>query len=594
VGTRAVNFLGRSYVKPGARGVVRSRPQPPELGRDFNTMIIIGEAENGTCITSGEDNVLMDYAKSVDAVYELKKGNLVEAISAAFSPSQDTRFLGTQLVRAINVAKTVKAETFLETTGGTPSAPEKLKVIAKIPGKAGNNIRIGVNGNSISIFDGGDPIVLNKFVANEIKLLYTGDATKAIVSVTKELFKIDLTGQTDGSANINLQITDYPTIGDLAEKLNNTQGYSAIVLSQADNPIESLDEISSSENVDLVASGSVTLTGIASKQKKFLVSTGLVTIDDTGIARKPLKDMSGTSQKVKYLSNGSYTPATPQDYIKAIDYLAFKRPQGFYVNLCTTDMSINSYFVEYLNKTNSPDGSFEKFGGTGLSKELPVQDRIDFLKSMNTAYTVCGVSPVQRFSASDPTVIKEFDGWMVAILHNAIKASANMRESATFKDLNVKGCPETLKDTDLQNLLLAGGLVVDRKPNGGAFKIVMGVTTYQKTNIIFNQASISCTALAMTKYLREALELTYTGEIPPDENDVRRFVNGIFKNDFVEKFGWLTPNIYTGESAYDENFTIKRDGDVYYFEFPRGNVASPINYMFFLLELDVVRGSSST
>ena len=587
MGTRAVNFLGRTYITPGARGIVRSKPQPPELSPDFNTIILVGEAENGICITSGEDNVVMDYSKPVDAIYDLKKGNLVEAISASFSPSQDTRYLGVQKVRAINVAKTVRAETELETT-----ANEKLKITAKIPGKAGNTIRLGVSGNSISISDGGDPIVLNQFTANELKIGYSGDATEAKLLVSKTEFKIKLVGQTDGSESVELLITDYPTIGDLAEKLNNLQGYSAFVLSQTDNPIESLDEVTVTDAIDLKSSAFTILTGIAYRQKKFLKSTGIVNIDDSNILRKPLKDMSNTPQKIKYLTKGSYTPATPQDFIKAIDYIELKKIRGFFVNLCTTDMSINTYFMEYLNRTNSPDGSFEKFGGVGLKADLNFQDRVDFLKSLNNAYTVCGVSPVTRYSASDPTLLKNFDGWMVAVLHNAIKGSTNMRETATHKDLNIKGVPETMKDTEIQELIQAGGLVVNQKPSG-TYKIIMGVTTYQKTNIIFNQASICSTALAMTKYLREALEDNFTGEIPPDENDVRRYVNNIFKNDFVDKFGWLTPNIYTGESAYDENFTIKRDGDVLYFEFSRGNIISPINYMFFLLELDVVRGSSS-
>lgn len=592
MGTRAVNFLGRNYITPGARGVVRSRPQPPELSPDFNTMIIIGEAENGISISSGLDNVLMDYSKTIDAVYDLKRGDLVEAIASAFSPSQDNRFLGAQLVRAINVCPTTHAETLLDTLGGTVANPEKLRIKARIPGKAGNNIRVGVSGTSVMISDGGDPISSNQINSDEIRIVYSGNATKAILTVSKLELKVELTGQTDSSVNLTLTISDYPVLGDLADKINNTPGYTSFILSQADNPSDSLDEIFASETVDLVVNPHV-LTGIASKQKKFLTSTGLVEVDDSGISRKPLKDMSATAQKIKYLSGGTFTKATPQDYIKAIDYIALKKPSGFFVNLCTTDMSVNTYFMEYLSKTNSPDGSFERFGGVGLKKDLSTQDRIDFLKTLNNAYTVCGVSPVQKFSASDPTVTKEFDGWMVSILHNAIKASANMKETATFKDLNIKNCPEIIKDTDMAKIIQAGGLVINRKPNGGAFKIVLGVTTYQKTNIIYNQASICCTALAMTKYLREALEIQYTGEIPPDDNDVRRFVNSIFKNDFVEKFGWLTKNIYTGESAYDENFTIKRDGDVMHFEFPRGNVVSPINYMFFLLQLDVVRGSTT-
>ncbi|EMN90609.1 hypothetical protein LEP1GSC108_3346 [Leptospira weilii str. UI 13098] len=190
---------------------------------------------------------------------------------------------------------------------------------------------------------------------------------------------------------------------------------------------------------------------------------------------------------------------------------------------------------------------------------------------------------------------------MLAILHNAIKASGNVRETATYKDLNIVDAPEILTKTQIKKVLRAGGLVVTRKPNNGPFKIEFAITSYQTENLIKNQASTVCTALALVKDFREWLNVTFTGEVPTDPNalgtnltdaDIRTAVTQRFRNVYISQYGWLTRNIYTGEDAFDENFDIRRDGDVIYFAFPNGTIVTPINFMFFLLQLDVVRGVS--
>jgi hypothetical protein len=214
---------------------------------------------------------------------------------------------------------------------------------------------------------------------------------------------------------------------------------------------------------------------------------------------------------------------------------------------------------------------------------------------------VYGVSPVKMFRA-DGVTEKTYPGWMLAVLHNAIKASNNVREAAHHKDLNIIDAPEILSNTQIKNALLHGCLAVDRKPNNGPFKIILDVTTYNKTNTILNKASSVCLALALNKDLRESLDNEFTGEVPTDpraratqltDADVRTFIEDKFDIDYVQNFGWLTQNVYTGEDAWNRNFSIQRDGNVWYFIFPDGKIVTSIDYMFHLLNLDVVRGVST-
>ena len=598
MGTRAVEFNGRTYITPGARGIVRSRPQPPQASEDFNTIILIGDSENGFSM-GFKDNPVQEFSDFRSASFFLKKGDLLDAVMASLSPSKDSRFAGASLVKTICTSKNTQASVELPISLPSGMASQKAKVKASIPGKSGNAIRLRVTGSyGIVVNDGfGQEYSSSDFAYQDIQVSYLGNSTEAKLTLIGYKLLIKLKDQTDGTIDLDIDISDYKTIGDVVERINLTNGYSARVLSIPDKISTSLDEVLPDDAVNLKVSTNYILTSWAYEQNKFILSTGLCEIDLSGVVRRPIMPMATFS----YLVGGNSIKGTVADYRNAIDYVFEKQVQGFFINILTTDFAVMNYFVEVLAHSNSPDGAFEKFGGCGLN--LPdtfsnFEERLDAVKLLNSENIVCGMSPVERYMADGETR-KVYPGWMIAVLHNAIKASANMRETPTYKDLNILSCPETLTNREIQKSLQAGGLIVNRKPNNGAFKIVMALTTYQKTNIIYNQSSIVCLALAMTKYLRENIELAFTGEVPAvgsnlDDAAIRRYVDGIFRYDFVEKFGWLTPNIYTGESAYDPNFTVKRDGDAIYFEFPRGNVVSPINYMFFLLQLDVVRGSSNS
>lgn len=302
-----------------------------------------------------------------------------------------------------------------------------------------------------------------------------------------------------------------------------------------------------------------------------------------------------------YLYGGATGTATATDFLNAIDTVFdTELIKGFYVNVCTSLETVRLYLADKLSNGNSPEGSDERFGGAGLDLARTIDQRIDDIKATNSEYLVLGFSPITRY-ASDRITLKTYPGWMLAVLHNAIKASGNVRETATYKDLNIVDAPEILSKTQIKKILRAGGLVVTRKPNNGPFKIEFALTSYQSENLIKNQASTVCTALALVKDFREWLNVTFTGEVPTDPNalgtnltdaDIRTAVTQRFRNVYISQFGWLTRNIYTGEDAFDENFDIRRDGDVVYFVFPNGLIVTPINFMFFLLQLDVIRGAS--
>jgi|GEM_PF-1945969 len=599
MGTRAVEFLGRLYRIPGARGAFRAKPQQNGLSEDFTTLIIIGSSENGWDFSDDTlpvEKRVMEFGNEDEALAVLHKGDLADAIAGAFKPSKDERFPGPQLIKAINVSPNTHASASIDTL----KAANQATVKSVVPGLKGNStrFRITASGTIIEIGDASaTPEKSQTIEANELSIQYSGDATTAIIDIGSTGLNVVLTGQTDNSASLALLFSEYPTIGELADYINSQQGYTALVLSNPDRKTEWLDHIEATETIS-VKTAALTLKALFTEQQRFINGSGLVEVTPATV-RKPLSDQAS----FVYLSGGASGSAVAADYIDAISYVYSEETNGFFLSVCSGDQSVALHLADKLGYGNTPDGSNEKYGSCGIDTETLTNplDRVDPIKLINSQYLSVGAVPIENRQA-DKITSKVFPGWYLGVLHNAIKASANLRETPTYKDLNILDAPEKLSKTIKKKLIAAGGLIVDRKPNSGPFKITFALTTYQKENLILNQSSTVCTALGLVKDFREWMENEYLGEVPLDPDafgggitdaSIRTAVNNRFKFVYIARYGWLSRNIYTGQSAFDENYTIERDGDALYFVFPNGNVVSPINFMFSLLNLDVIKGSST-
>ncbi|TGM04859.1 hypothetical protein EHQ76_07395 [Leptospira barantonii] len=599
MGAREVEFLGRGYIQPGARGAFRTKPQTGGISPDFTTLILIGSSDNGYFAndsTLPTAKRILEFSGPDEARSILGSGDLADGVINAFSPSKDSRFAnGPQTIKALNVSRNISASISIPSI--TTGISNNIK--AQIPGPRGNQIRFRItnNGTVIQIGDKDGIVNSTPIEANEFQLQYTGNAGIANLTFDGVIFRVSLTGtpSTDGSSDLSVPVKDYETISELVGFINSRPGYTAVLLSQPDRKTNTLDFVSNSDAIDL-KTGPFTLRSLLYWQEAFFLSNGLAEIE-VGSERKPCADLTTFS----YLSGGSTAIPTATDYLNAIDTVFdTELVKGFYVNVCSSTETVRLYLADKLANGNSPEGSDERFGGAGLDFSRSIDQRIEDIKSTNSEYMVLGFSPISRY-ASDRITLKTYPGWMLAVLHNAIKASGNVRETATYKDLNIVDAPESLTKTQIKKVLRAGGLVVTRKPNHGPFKIEFAITSYQTENLIKNQASTVCTALALVKDFREWLNVTFIGEVPTDPNalgtnltdaDIRTAVTQRFRNVYITQYGWLTRNIYTGEDAFDENFDIRRDGDVVYFVFPNGLIVTPINFMFFLLQIDVVRGVS--
>ena len=572
MGYSGAYFEGKVYFIPGARGKFKSKELNRGASLDNNTIVLIAPSDNGfDCndTTLPFEKRVMEFTNFQEAKDILISGTALDTIKACFSPTKDQRFSsGASLVKLLNVKPNVSASIVQD--GHTISAT--------IPGSEGNKIRFKITSiDEISITDGTNSYKQTSLDQEDLYIAYTGNGTACTITINATSISSTITGQTDTSLNFSLLLADYPTLADLYDKINSLVGYSCIIKSKPDQLSANLDQVTA---ISILLGASFKCNFY--RQVLFMESTGLVEV--TKVGNVPF---TNTANFI-YLFGGVVGVEVTQDYIDALEFS--KEVSGLYRNVCSENIAIASKLSEVVNYLNSPDGCNETFGGCGVDTTLTLDERIDLIKSINNEFVCCGISQIENYKA-DGVTKSTFGSWYISLLHNSAKASTNPKESLTYKDLNIINCPEMLTKNQKDKVIQAGGLYVDRKPNKGAWKIGFALTTYQKSDSILTQASKVCTVLVMSKDLRESLQERFLAEIV-DDADIRIFVNGKL-DEYENRYGYLSKNIYTGDPAYDPNYSIQRDADKIYFVFPDAKLVSPINFFFHIFNLSEVKGTST-
>lgn len=592
---KAATFLGRNFYRPGAYGAFTAAPQAPGQSLDTTTLIIIGPGDNGpnandTALAEADRYMEFEDFKTAKAV--IKGGTLLEAIRMAFSPSTDEDFAGgPQVIKAVNINPNTKASKALDTTKSANTST----LTAAVAGAGGNKIRVRKT-LSTKIIEIGTEDGVQKSPTLEwpvFKLTYTGDATTAVLVINSTSIAVTLAGdQMDGSADLAATFANYPTLGELADYVNNLTGYSLETLTDRSFTTSKLDAVESGESMSVKTVK--TLYADAEAEKLFLESTGLVAVTMATV-RKPLADMSAFS----YLASGATGSPGGSAYTSAIDFA--EQLGGMHRALLSTSQADQIYFSESVTKLNSAEGQNETFGAVGASASDAIADRLTNARILNNRFMVYGLSTFVNPDLNG--VNKTYGGVMLGVLHAAMKAGALPHLTTTWKALNIVRTDEILTKAQRRDAIQAGALAIARVVKGGAkpWVIERAVTTYQAENLVYNESSTVFAALVMVREMREMFAANFIGEVPvdptatangPTEADLKSAFE--LKMDEYVRRGMIRSSPLLGLPAwYRDDYKIRIDGDSFYFEDVQGNISAPINFIFTLLEFDVIRGTTA-
>jgi hypothetical protein len=105
----------------------------------------------------------------------------------------------------------------------------------------------------------------------------------------------------------------------------------------------------------------------------------------------------------------------------------------------------------------------------------------------------------------------------------------------------------------------------------------------------------------MVKELREELNRQFIGKTPVDKSSlVRGPTESTIRDTFSAKMdnfvfrGFLIGSDLLGKAPWNpETYTVTIDGDTYYFRNVEGNITVPLNFIFYLLELSYLQGTTT-
>lgn len=586
------DFSGIKRIRPGVYGKFDSPTEQIE-NLDLNTLILIGRADNGpyygdTTIPFADRYVTVSSFN--DALKILKSGELLEAVNLAQSPARDTVkpvFLfsrGPRLFKLININPNTAAEITLNST----KAANQHIIKYPVPGTYGNKIRIRkiLADKKIQAASPDGQVESPRLEKKCFEITYTGNGTSAILAISSTLITVTLTGQSDGSANLSVLFSDYPRLGDAVDYINSLQGYVAAMIDVPDFLLSNLDHIEASEAVDIKTMKTVYADLYAEQQ--YIEGTGLGIFKTNAPVRKPLADMA-----VFKFFQGAVT-GTPgaNDLKNAVDFSA--QISGMFRNILSASTSDHAYFKTACQRMIEKGN--ETVGGCGgaLPTSETFAQRLQNARAL-AGYVKYGISP---FNGLDLNGIKKtYPGYMLAVLDNAISAAVSPRLSATHKYLNgIIDTPEVLSDTQIEEGIIAGGLVITQKNQNAPFWIERSVTTEVALNAIKTDSATFAGALTAVRTIRERME-PLVGLSTVDKNAK---VQGVTEQSLLTEFeaalqflveqGYLVGSELLKIAPFDPKFKVGIDGDALYVQM-KGRSFSVINFIFFLLGLEEIKGT---
>jgi hypothetical protein len=230
------SFNGKTIRKPGAYSKSKVDNSAGAPLRATDVLMIVGESEKGA---PGSTTGIMEFAaENLGSLIEMYgSGPLVDCAVMAARPSRQTGIGGSSIIKIYKTNQSTQASAMLK-----QSASNIFQVKDSAWGLGGNDLSVivatGSSGNqkSLSVAKVGDTTeVLGENAAQQVlNIRYIGDGTTATMTIAgisqqAKTLVTAISGQTDGSVNLNIALKNY-TMKTLVDFINSQVGYSANLL----------------------------------------------------------------------------------------------------------------------------------------------------------------------------------------------------------------------------------------------------------------------------------------------------------------------------------------------------------------------------
>lgn len=482
----AVFFNGQRLVTPTTASAVNDDAMQSQNLTVGNALAIVGKS------TGGKPKTALAFGSPEQARQVLRSGELLDAVMAAFDPSDDTGAPST--VYAVRVNPALQAKLDLKDS----ASKTVISLTSANYGLADNQIKVKVengtlSGKKLSVAHGNTYLYGDNIGRAAFSIQYTGAEATAKLTVAAD--KVTLTA--GATAAVEIALADFSTVSALVDKINSIGGYTAAVLDRSDNA-------GTLNGLDFVADQDVK-TAVYTARADLQAIIDWFNANAFELVTAKRADAAGTlpaNRPYTFLTGGSDGNTITTDWYDALVALQSKDVQ--WVAATTGDAAVHALVDTHVDFAS---GTLRRERRAILGTVLGTTDAqaLDAAKSLNSKRTSLVHIGHYKYALSGKLELRP--AYMTAALIAAGFAGSNPGTPLTNKSLKVQGLErDLLNPTDTDELLLGGVLPVENTDTG--YKVTQSITTWLGDQKYNNREQSCGAALDFTvRNVREALDV---------------------------------------------------------------------------------------
>lgn len=492
-------YNGRLWTTPSVMSLVNDSAFAPRSLTVGNILCLIGASAGGQPLQP------LRFGDPASAQATLVSGPLCDAAVRAFAPSPDTA--GPSTVMAVRVGQATAATLALLDSLAAAVIDLTTEQYGLVANSTFVKIQAGSStGKLVTIGAGNTYSAQDNIARNAFSVQYAGAATTATMTISNTAQTVTLITSGTGAATITIQLSNYPTVGQLVNYINSQVGYSATVLdgqAGASAALFGLDTLAASD----VKTNPVTATANLQAIIDWINSAA------ESMVRAVRHATAGTVPAListTYLAGGTSPSPITQDWTDALSMLQTQDVQ--WLVPLTGDASIHAATDAHCQfMSNAGRKERRSFVGPVSGTTIAAASALPFaLNSDRTALCYPGY-----YAFNTQGIRTLYDPYYTAALIGAAFAGLNPGDAMTNKVLSVNGLELTLKEpVDTDAMIQAGVLCVMQEPDG--YKVVRSISTWLSNNN-FNRVEVSCGAAVdfVVHNVRNALHVMLGGRQDP-------------------------------------------------------------------------------
>ncbi len=566
-------YNGRLWISPATMSRIDDTAMANRNLRVGNVLAVLGTSEGG------QPNTPLRFGDPSQAIATLRSGALLDAVLAAFNPSNETN--GPSLVIAMRVNPAVQGA--LNLLDGSSGQVIQLKTTdyglytnqAKIKVEAGS-----VSGKKVTTQLGSAYFVGDNLERAVLTVRYSGAQASATLTIDNNTATLQAP---TGTTVATIDLATYNTVQKLADRINSVASFTATVTAgQADTAtLAALD----------------TITAVNVKTADYLVKADLQAVIDwingqsEGFFTAVRPAGAGAvpaNIPFTYVSGGTDGSTTNTEWTNAFTVLQSEDVQ--WIVPATSDASIHAMADAHCQFMSSV-GRKERRAICGTALSTTDSAAIALAKALNSDRT--SLVHLGHYEYSLAGVLTLYAPFITAARIAGGFAGVNPGTPLTNKAIVARGLERKLRNpTDTDVLITGGVLCLEDTPQG--FKVVKSISTWLQ-NLNYNRVEVSCGVAAdfVARNVREAVDVLRGAKGTPQA--LQRAV-GLAESTLRElaRPEPAGPGVIVGDAenpAY-RNIRARLEGDVLAVEFECSPVI-PINYIPVTISIVPYSGTAS-